>query len=142
VRGDVEVVSWRAKPRRAASRCYEFVISRRSAPRHIPSATDYAPYRRRAEVVRQIAAAVNYFDARRPTARRLASSVRVLRGRLMSRHDPRRSLDDTVPTTWIALERLGKSQIPLRYPGRRPGRRPVASWSLAYRALSSSLAAS
>jgi len=39
-----------------------------------------------------------------------------------------------------------KSQIPLRYPGRRrglrPGRRPAASWNLAYDALSSLLAAS
>jgi len=32
--------------------------------------------------------------------------------------------------------------IPLRYPGRRPGLRPVASWNLAYRTLSSSVAAS
>jgi len=35
-----------------------------------------------------------------------------------------------------------KGQIPLRYPGRKLGRRPVASWNLAYRALSSSLVAS
>jgi len=34
----------------------------------------------------------------------------------------------------------GLSEIPLRYPGRRPGRRLVASWNLAYHALSCSLA--
>jgi len=33
-----------------------------------------------------------------------------------------------------------RSQIPLRYPGRKPGRRPAASWNLACHALSSSLA--
>jgi len=46
---------------------------------------------------------------------------------------------------WIKMA-LAIGQIPLRYPGRRlglrPGRRPVASWNLAYHALSSSLAGS
>ena len=63
---DVEVSWHELCARRTAFRCYEFVIFRRSAPRHIPSATDQGPYRRSAEVVRQIAA-VNYFDAGRLT---------------------------------------------------------------------------
>jgi len=37
---------------------------------------------------------------------------------------------------------IAQSQISLRYPGPRPGRRSVASWNLAYHALSSELAAS